>query len=170
MKRKSAGNWSYMTGEKGRNRVRVFAHPQTGRLFLEVKDRGARRRVALGHRDREAAKRKADEVAASLGQTQSMMETDITFGALIDNHLREGTPTKGEHKQKHDRRISKMMVEIFGSAKRVSQFTHRDGARFVAERKRRGDQRGGKAHGKPIRNRLIGYDIMFLKAVFNWGT
>ena len=170
MKRKRTGNWSYVAGEKGRNRVRVYEHPTTQRIFLEVKDHGLRKRVALGHRDREAAKRKADEVAASLGSTQSMMEADITFGALIDNYLREVTPTKGEHKQKHDHRIAKMMVEVLGSARRVSQFTHRDAARFVAERKRRGDQRVGKARGRPIRNRLIGYDIMFLKAVFNWGV
>ena len=63
--RRTVNAWSYHAGEKGRNRVRVFAHPKTGTIFLEVKDGGAKRRVALGHRDRDAAKAKADQVAAS---------------------------------------------------------------------------------------------------------
>jgi integrase len=170
MRRKRADCWSYLAGEKGRNRVRAFEHRDTRRLFLEVRDRGTRRRIALGHKDQEAAKRKADEVAATLGRNDPAPEADITFGTLFDNYLREVTPTKGDHKQRHDRRIAKMMLEIFGRGMRVSSFTHRDAARFVSERKRRGDQRVGKVHGKPIRNRILAYDIMFLRAVLNWGV
>jgi hypothetical protein len=58
--------WSYSTGERGTNRVRVFEHPATQGLFLEVYDTGRRKRIALGHRDRELAKAKAEEVAAAL--------------------------------------------------------------------------------------------------------
>jgi len=54
--------WSFSAGERGRNKVRAFAHQATGLLFLEFTERdaatgvGARRRVALGHRDSHAAK------------------------------------------------------------------------------------------------------------------
>jgi hypothetical protein len=87
MQRK-AGRWSFITGEKGRNRVRVFAHPDTGRLFLELRENGAKRRIALGHRDREAAKLKAEEVAAALRRpnrvfqptSRSARSLTITYG------------------------------------------------------------------------------------------
>jgi hypothetical protein len=35
--------------------VRVFEHPATQGLFLEAYDAGRRKRIALGHRDRETA-------------------------------------------------------------------------------------------------------------------
>ena len=59
-------HWSYVTGERGRNRVRAFEHSETGRIFLEVREpvaRGERartRRVALGHSARERAKAAAN--------------------------------------------------------------------------------------------------------------
>jgi hypothetical protein len=55
-----------LDGERGRNRVRAFVHPKTGGLFLEFADGGTRKRMALGHRDRGAAKAKAEELAAAL--------------------------------------------------------------------------------------------------------
>ena len=39
--------WSFSTGERGRNRVRAFEHPQTGRIFLELYDDAKRKRIAL---------------------------------------------------------------------------------------------------------------------------
>ena len=59
------GRWHYSTGERGRNRVRAYQHPDTGLIFLEFSDGGRRRRVALGHRMQDAAKAKADELVAA---------------------------------------------------------------------------------------------------------
>ena len=64
--------WSYSTGERGRNRVRAFEH-SSGVLMLEFYERqrgtNARRvRLSLGHRDRTKAKQQADEAAAKLGK------------------------------------------------------------------------------------------------------
>jgi integrase len=56
--------WSYMAGERGVNRVRVFEHWKTGKIFVEFSEHRAKRRKALGTRDRGAAKRFADEAAA----------------------------------------------------------------------------------------------------------
>jgi len=39
--------WSYSTGERGRNRVRVFEHHGTGTIFLELREAGRRKRIAL---------------------------------------------------------------------------------------------------------------------------
>ena len=58
--------WSWTTGEKGLNRVRVFLHPKSGRLCLEWYEavlgrRPKARTRALGHADREQAKADAEE-------------------------------------------------------------------------------------------------------------
>lgn len=91
--------WSYSTGERGRNRVRAFEHPITKRLFLEFTDTGKRKRIALGHRDRELAKAKAEEVAAALRKGVVPIGAAPTLCTLFDNHIREVTPRKGQSKQ-----------------------------------------------------------------------
>lgn len=64
----SATNWSYTTGEKGRNRVRVYERSGSGIIYLEFVEedpetgRRTRRRLSTGHADRgggEAAGRPA---------------------------------------------------------------------------------------------------------------
>lgn len=64
MARQPPKQWSYTSGEKGRNRVRAFAHPVTGRMFLEFREAGRRTRVALGHRNCEAAKVAAERAGS----------------------------------------------------------------------------------------------------------
>ena len=66
MARRTRKGWSYLSGEKGRNRVRVFER-DSGNLTLEFRDRGERKRISLGHKDPERAKRQADE-AATVGR------------------------------------------------------------------------------------------------------
>src|SRR4051812_15445852 len=64
--------WSYSVGERGRNRVRAFAHPETGRMHLEfyeptrTGERPNVRRLALGHSDKERAKEAAEKLSAEL--------------------------------------------------------------------------------------------------------
>jgi integrase len=60
-----------------------------------------------------------------------------------------------------------MLLEIFGPARAVATLTHRDAARFVAELQRRGDQRPGRAYGRPRRSRMLDYDVKFLQTVLN---
>lgn len=87
--------WSYSTGERGRNRVRAYEHPDTGLIYLEFSDSGRRRRVALGHRMPDAAKAKADELAAALRNNASPLDADPNLQSLFDNYVREVTPQKG---------------------------------------------------------------------------
>ena len=168
--RRTAKAWSYHAGEKGRNRVRVFAHPKTATIFLEVKDGGAKRRVALGHRDRDATKAKADQVAAARAQQTYRPRTDFTLATLFDNYVREVTPTKGRHKQAHDRRATRMLLDMLGPQRTAASLTIRDWQRFVTERRRRGDQRAGCTHGQPVGARQIEYDLRLLLAVLNWAV
>lgn len=162
---------SYVTGEKGKNRVRAFTDPRTGLLYLEYRDgQGRKARTACGHRDFASAKAQADELAARLRRPGRTQVEAITLAVLFDNYLREVTPTKGASKQAHDHRTAKLVLDILGPARRVSELTHRDAARFVAERRRRGDGRSGTRHSRPLRARALQYDVAFLKATLAWGV
>lgn len=163
-------SWSYIAGEKGRNRVRAFTDARTGLLYLELKSDGRKKRIALGHGDREAAKRSAEEVALRLRTRAEVVRHEVTLAELFDNYLREVTPSKSAGKQKHDRAVAKRALDILGSNRIVAQLTHRDAARFVAERKRTGDARPGKLEKKPVGNRVVGYDLQCIIAAFNWAV
>lgn len=60
---------SYITGVKGRNRVRVFERGTS--IFIDYRtEDGGRVKQSLGHRDRTRAKHAADEVAAKFGREE----------------------------------------------------------------------------------------------------
>ncbi len=162
--------WHYSTGERGRNRVRAFAHPVTGRLFLEFTDNGRRTRVALGHRDQEAAKAKAEELATALRRPEWQPARDVTLATLFDIYGREVNPLKGASKQQHDRRATTLWLECLGGQRKAATLNRRDWDRFIAWRRQAGDGRPGRTHRRPVRDRMIVYDLKFLQAVLNWAT
>ena len=162
--------WSYSTGERGRNRVRAYEHPKTGRIFLEFSDGGRRRRVALGHRIQDAAKTKADELALALRNNASPLDADPDLQSLFDNYVREVTPQKGTGKQKHDRHAVQMLKAFLGSERRASTLNRRDWDGFIAWRRAGGDTRVGRARGRTVRARIVEYDLKFLQAVLNWAV
>jgi integrase len=179
---RNRGRWSYLAGEKGRNRVRAFEDGSSGRIFLELMSNGRKRRIATGHQDRELAKQQAEELAVKLRRPTPAAREEITLAELIDNYLREVTPTKGSNKQAHDRASSRLVLEFLGGGRTACSLTHRDAARFLAERQRRGDRR---ERAKPkkgetpvetpvkppaVRSRVMGYDLQWLMAVLNWGV
>jgi len=161
--------WSYVTGEKGRNRVRTFAHPATGVLYLEVRENGHKTRVSLGHRDHDVAKAKADELAARLRHAVAQGPPDPTLGSLITEYLHDVTPTKGESKQGHDRRAGQMFTQYFGT-QRAAMLNRRDWDSFIAWRRRSGDKRTNATPMRIVGPRVITYDLKFLHGVLNWAT
>lgn len=84
-----ARSWSWTTGEKGKNRVRVFDRGSRG-IFLDVFVRdpltgtATRKRISLGRVDRDTAKRKAEELAATLWISGRSQAPALTVGALFD--------------------------------------------------------------------------------------
>jgi integrase len=167
--RKQRETPSYVTGEKGKNRVRVFTDPRTGKVYLEYRDgQGRKARTACGHRDFAGARAQADQLAAHLRRPDRSQAGAVTLAELFDNYLREVTPTKGASKQAHDRRTAALVLDILGPARRTGELTHRDAARFVAERRRRGDRRSGARRGQPLRARALQYDVAWFKAVLAW--
>ncbi len=163
--------WSYSTGERGRNRVRVFEHPETGLLFLEHYVDGRRQRIALRHRDRKRAKAQADEVAAALRSAPIRAKEPALLQTLFDIYEREVTPQKSLGSRSHDRRAAVMFLECWSANRTAETLTRRDWDAFIQCRRQRGDRRPGKkSKGRPIGNRVIVQNLKFLQAVLNWAT
>lgn len=166
--------WSYSTGERGTNRVRAF-EKATGLLFLEFYDRDAgqpfmsRKRISLGHRDRGAAKVKAEEVATALRKNERPRSEKLRIGALFDMYLEEVTPTKGESARKHDYRALKLFIEAVGRIREPITLSRRDWDRFIVAR-RAGQLKPGKSWIKAARDRTVAQNLKTVLAVFNWAT
>src|SRR3954469_15743324 len=99
MTKGSKKGWSYSAGERGRNRVRAYEDAARGTIFLEFYETVAgtvpgmvppkRVRLATRSRDREAAKRKADELAARFSSPNKPRVREATLESLFDIYLRE---------------------------------------------------------------------------------
>lgn len=162
--------WSYSTGERGRNRVRIFEHPTTKGLFLEVYEAGRRKRIALGSRDRARAKAKAEEVAAALRQGTQAARNELPLQTLFDNYLREVTPRKSPSSQQKDRQVARLFLETFGADRRVTTLSRRDWDAFIQRRRQGSDGRPGKVRGRPVRDRVIAQNLKTVVAMLNWAT
>src|SRR5581483_7611918 len=123
--------WSGATGDKGKNRVRVFERGNRC-IFLDtfVRDpitgTATRKRISLGRVDRETAKRKAEELAAALRVNGRSNGSELTVGLLFDSYEAHVTPTKGVSARKHDRRALEMMRRYFGPHRAVTSLDRRD--------------------------------------------
>jgi integrase len=161
---------SYVAGEKGRNRVRLYPHPQYGTLYLEYYDEaGVKRRVALGHDDLTKGKIAANELAAALLKHEGPSNEQLTLRTLFDNYEREVTPTKSASKQAHDKRTRKLFEGSWGSNSAVKNLDRRDWDRFIQQRRAGALHHGGDDRKvKGVRDRIVEYDLRFLLAVCNW--
>ena len=80
------------------------------------------------------------------------------------------TPRKSRSVQEHDRYAARLFLQLFGSEREARTLNRRDWDRFIEWRRQRGDKRGGRVRGSPVRNRTIDYDLEFLRAVLNWAV
>jgi integrase len=161
--------WSYVSGDRGRNRVRVFERTRDHLILLEWRESGRKRCKCLGRCDRLEAKRQADAQAVSLGEPAHRGDA-VTLFDICSAYLRERTPEKSRSVQCHDRLTAKLLLRILGASRIVADLTHRDAARFVVERRRIGDQRPGRTKGTQSSSRQLAYDVSFVKALFNWAV
>lgn len=172
---RSAARWSWATGERGANRVRLYEHAVSGTLYLEWYEARPepqephRRSRNLGHTDREQAKAEAYDFAARLlrgeveQRTPTLSAELLSLGTLFDNYLAERTPEKASGK--HDRRAAAMFLKLWGRARPVRSLSRREWDDFI-RRRRAGEL---SASGKGVRDRMIEQDLKFLRAVLNWG-
>jgi integrase len=177
MPKKKIKVWSYIAGEKGRNRIRVF--DRRGRLCLEWTESGRKRRLILPCNDRELAKKAADKAAAEFAELARLRPTSETLNlaSLIDMYLREVTPDKGLQKQHHDRATADMFLRFYGGGRVVRTLALQDWNRFIRERKDgriapalRKSRQGIRPQARTVRARTIDCDLEFIMSVFNWAT
>ena len=161
--------WSYIAGEKGRNRVRVYERPGHG-IWIDYRDEaGTRIRQPLKHTDRERAKLRADEVAAEFRRSEARPLSAVTLRSLFDIYEREVTPQKGKTSQAHDRRTIPLFVQAFGGKRRPESLSRRDWDSYI-QRRRRGELAARGNPGKAVRTRVVEQDCNLLLAILNWGT
>jgi integrase len=170
--------WSYIAGERGRNRVRVFAWPKQGEsLWIDCRDGAGRTRKPLGHSDKDRAKRQADEVAARWGQDKKARPAVqvLTLRTLFDIYEREVTPQKGKSARGHDRRALPLLLKAFGADRRPETLNVRDWQGFIKRRQSgelapqlRRRKKLGKSIPKPVRATVIEQNLKLLLAVLNW--
>ena len=167
--------WRYRAGEKGRNRVRAYEDEKTGIILLEFYEPvlggdSKRKRISTGHRDRERAKRQADELVSAIGKNEPPPQEELTLRKLVDIYLGEVTPTKGESKRRHDHRCAEMFLRFLGASRKPGTLNRRDWDRFILER-RRGSLRPAQAKkDRQVGNRVIAYDLKWLLGILNWAT
>jgi integrase len=170
---RAKSSWSYKAGEKGRNRVRVYEEQPGGMILAEFYEPGAdgalerRARISLGHRDREAAKQYADDLAARF-RKEGLPAPEVRLATLFDMYEREVTPFKSVGKQHHDRGARHLFEQCWGRSTLVKSLDRRDWDRFIRLRRsgqlkpERGYHKGG------VGDRQIEYDLRFLLGVCNW--
>ncbi len=173
-KGKQSKYWSYNTGERGRNWVRAYEDGRDGKLYLEWRDCGQRRRALLRNvQDTEVAKQRADRLAAELGEFQlPESPAPITLDELLRLYGKEVTPGKGGSKQAHDGRATRVWMAFFDgqpemerrSCRHPSTLDRTDWDRFIEAR------RTGTIFGWPneVGERQVQYDLKFMIAVLNW--
>ncbi|MCZ6714751.1 MAG: tyrosine-type recombinase/integrase [Deltaproteobacteria bacterium] len=166
MARTTKKRWSYLSGEKGRNRVRAYERA-SGALMMEFRDRGLRKRIALDHRDRDRAKRQADEAASRLAKTEvpgAEKPKERTLGELFEMYLGEVTPKKSDGVQRFDKAAAERLNECLGRNRKPSQLSKREWDLFIQERQ------SGRLTGRIVGARTVARDLKFLSAVLNWAT
>lgn len=176
----SANRWSYLAGERGRNRVRAFERARGESLFLEWWERNPetgereRKRASLGHRDRDQAKQKADTLAARFAQMNPESEHELTVGGLFDIYLSERTPEVSEGRQRVHRRVAEAMRRFFGEDREIAGLNRQAWDCYKRER-RTGeiDCRGRTVpedDRKPVGGRVVEEDLQVLRAACNWAV
>ncbi len=118
--------------------------------------------------DRDSAKRKAEELAATLRSTGRSQAPALTVGALFDNYEAHVTPSKGVSSRKHDRRALELLRRYLGAQRPVESLDRRDWDGFIRDRRAGRLRPAGIEDPKAVKNRAVEQDLRLLLAVFNW--
>ncbi len=165
--------WSWTTGEKGKNRVRVFDRGSRG-IFIDMFVRdpltgsATRKRISLGRVDRDTAKRKAEELAATLRITGRSQTPSLTVGVLFDRYEEHVTPSKGTSARSHDKRALGLLRRYLGAHRPVESLDRRDWDGFIRDRRAGRVRPAGVKEPRAVKNRAVEQDLRLLLAVFNW--
>jgi integrase len=175
--------WSYSAGERP-NTVLVFERTKGGVLYAKVWDAsiGDQTKLSLGHRDREAAIKYAEEEAEKLRAGAISLVAAPTIGYVTMQYLVHRTPKKKPSVQQADRRSVTMWRRFLGAGKRCGDLGPAEWDSFINMRSSGAiDSRGepvkeglnpltNQPYRVPVEPRTVDADLVFMNAVLNWAT
>lgn len=182
---------SYVTGDKGNNRVRLFADPRrNGTLFLEYRDEAGKKKAqSLGHDDFTRGKIAANELAAELLKHEGPRTSELTLRVLFDKYdeeVKAGRLRKTPARIRYGSRTRPLFEACWGSATLVRTLDVTHWNAYIHERRtgalrppgKRSKLKGADAKQaqeattrpelRPVRNRIIEYDLRYFLAVCHW--
>ena len=159
----------YKAGEKGRNRVRLYAHERDGTLMLQFwNEDGKPKRISLRHTDWDQGKKAADVMAAELAKTDGPRGSELTLRSLFDIYDRRVGIKKVPAKHAHDLRARELFMRCWGAETKVSDLDLTHWTTFVEQRRSGALRPPGSKNERGVKNRMIEYDLKFLLAVMHW--
>jgi len=169
--------WSFSTGRRGQNRVRVFESEPGGILYGEMRDdtlASGYRCVSLSHTDRDLATEWAEDQSAKLQLGQSIVSGHVpTVAKVFSLYRRYQTPKKSVSERDADNRRMEMYTRVLGSKADLRKLGMRELDTFSQARKSGAiDPRGNLVPDPDKRRRVrdgtVAGEITFLTSVINW--
>lgn len=174
-----AERWSYVTGEKGRNRVTAYER-SSGIIYLEFFEEDPetgeleRCRVSTGHRDRERAKQQADELAAEFGRSGRERKPAVTLRELFDKFMERRRSQLDEDRERYYGQMRELFCRYLGPDREVGSLNRDHWDRFVEDRASGViDARGRPVAAdrrEPRSPNTVKKNLKALRAVIRWGV
>lgn len=172
--------WSYSAGNKPHT-VIVYERTAGGSLHARCWDPklrggvGGRRRVSLGHKDRERAISYAHEQAVKLLRAESELTKDrMTLARVFSVYRQLRSPQKARRTQGDDARRVEMWTRVLGAKKDPARISLSEWEAFTQARSSGAiDARGrpvAEGKRKSVRARAVEADLKLLHAVFCWAS
>ncbi len=176
----SRKRWRQSVGKRPHT-VTVYERTLGGPLYIQVWNPTRRNgegdwvRRSLGHRDKERAAAHAHEQHAKLLRgREDVLAGRMILARLLTLYRRHRTPRKGKEQQQADLRRIAMWTRFLGASKAPEKISMREWEAFIdGRRKGEIDPRrnvDGEWKPRPVRDRAIEADLMWLKAVLSWAT
>lgn len=178
---KHTERWNYVAREKGRNRIQVFERSGGRNFAIECWDvdpgtgHSKRRRMSLGHRDREQAKAQADELASKLARNpKPKPASGATLRKLFDRHEERTGPTLSDERQRYDDQMGDLFCRFWGHDRDPSTLNREDWNAFIDARQTGViDARGRKVpegERRPVSPNTVKKNLKALRALMNWSV
>lgn len=168
--------WRYTAGTRPYS-VTVEELEAGGNIYVRIwrPEKQDHQYRSLRHKDKKRARRQADELALKrqLGDAAPLPER-ITLSRLLRLYMRHRSPLKGREAQGEDRRREKLFSRFLGATRDPRAISLAEWERFIALRRTgaingRGEE-VRQADRKSVGDRTIEADLIWLRAVLNWGT
>lgn len=172
--RRRGRRWSYSAGSRGCT-IRVYEE-SSGRIYWATYNpaNGGEDRGSLGHSDREAAMRYADEQVARLRLgLDEMRASKPTVRRVTRLYRYFRTPAKTPAVQVGDDRLVHMWRRVLGPDFDLTRLSLREWDLFIRLRRTgaidpRGRPVANKEEREPVGDRTVEQDLCFLRALCRW--